>query len=54
MFTRFAGDPGAGRRYREVILEPGGTRDGMDLLRAFLGREPEIAAFLREIGLTES
>ena len=41
----------AGRRYRETILEAGGTRDGVDLLRAFLGREPSMEPFLREIGL---
>lgn len=51
MFTRFESDPGAGRDYRRVILEPGGTRDGSELLREFLGREPRNDAFLREIGL---
>ncbi|MGE3960334.1 MAG: M3 family metallopeptidase [Dehalococcoidia bacterium] len=52
MYTRFAdGDPTAGADYRRVILEAGGTRDGMDLVRDFLGREPQNAAFLRDIGL---
>ena len=52
MYTRFeGGDPGAGADYRRVILEAGGTRDGDDLIREFLGREPNNAAFLRDIGL---
>jgi len=40
-----------GRDYRRAILEAGGTEDGDVLVRAFLGREPSNAAFLREIGL---
>ena len=44
-------DPDAGADYRRVILEAGGTRDGDDLIREFLGREPNNAAFLRDIGL---
>lgn len=46
-----AGDEAVGRHYRTTILEAGGTVDGADLLRAFLGREPSTAPFLREIGL---
>jgi thimet oligopeptidase len=53
MFTRFQqeDDLTVGRNYRRHILEPGGSRDGADLLRAFLGRDPSNEAFLREIGL---
>jgi len=51
MYTRFEVDPEAGADYRRVILESGGMRDGGDLLREFLGREPRNDAFLREIGL---
>ena len=53
MFTRFQAEDDAqvGRDYRRLILEMGGTRDGVDLLRDFLGREPSNEAFLREIGL---
>ena len=47
-----ADDEAVGRRYRRTILEAGGTQDGAALLRAFLGREPSTAPFLREIGLT--
>ncbi|GIW13943.1 MAG: oligopeptidase A [Tepidiforma sp.] len=41
-----------GRRYRETILERGGSVDGNQLVRDFLGREPNNEAFLRGLGLT--
>lgn len=44
-------DPVVGARYRRIILEAGGTRDGMDLLCDFLGREPSPQAFLRKLGI---
>lgn len=40
-----------GMRYREEIYEKGGTIDGDELLRNFLGREPSNASFLKELGL---
>lgn len=40
-----------GRRYRETILERGGSVDGQQLVRDFLGREPNSDAFLRGLGL---
>ncbi len=55
MFSRFdeegVTDPKVGAEYRRAILEAGGTRDGLELLRAFLGREPSNAAFLRKLGI---
>jgi len=54
MYTMFDGSDleGQGRRYRELILERGGMVDGADLVRDFLGREPETGAFLADLGLT--
>ncbi len=44
MFERFKDlgmlDPEAGAYYRRMILARGGTMDGMDLVREYLGREP--------------
>ncbi|GIU92818.1 MAG: oligopeptidase A [Acidimicrobiia bacterium] len=55
MFSRFEEegylDPRVGREYREKILERGGTRDGIELLRDFLGREPNHRAFLANLGI---
>jgi len=44
-------NPEMGKRYRDKILAPAGTRDAMDLLVDFLGREPHQEAFLIHIGL---
>jgi Zn-dependent oligopeptidase len=55
MFSRFEAEgvtsPAVGAAYRREILEPNGARDAIELLRAFLGREPSSAAFLRELGI---
>ncbi|HEY2255307.1 MAG TPA: M3 family metallopeptidase [Variovorax sp.] len=43
-----------GRRYREAILEAGGSRSAMDSFKAFRGREPQLDALLRHQGMTEA
>ena len=44
-------NPEVGRRYREAILEAGGSRSAMDNFKAFRGREPQIDALLRHQGM---
>jgi len=55
MFSVFANEgilsPAVGRRYRDEVLARGYSRDAIDHLRAFLGREPSSDAFLAELGL---
>ncbi len=51
-------DPAAvsatGRRFRDTVLALGGSRDPMDVFRAFRGREPSTAALLRQAGLARA
>ena len=55
MFSRFSREgvlsPAVGADYRREVLEPNGSRDAEDLVRAFLGREPSNAEFLRLRGM---
>ena len=44
-------DPVTGARYREEILEMGGSRPAAESFKAFRGREPSIDALLRHGGL---
>lgn len=44
-------DPEAGRAFRENILEKGGSREPIELFRAFRGREPRIEALLEQSGI---
>ncbi|CAN7384171.1 M3 family metallopeptidase [Acidovorax sp. LjRoot129] len=43
-----------GRRYREAILEAGGSRPAMESFKAFRGREPNLDALLRHQGMAEA
>ena len=55
-FEETMGDDGlpsleTGRRYREAILEAGGSRPAMESFKAFRGREPSMDALLRHQGM---
>ena len=41
-----------GRRYRQAILESGGSRPAMESFKAFRGREPQLDALLRHQGMS--
>ncbi len=40
-------DPELGRKYVEEVLEPGGSKDALELVEGFLGRAPDNRAFER-------
>ena len=46
--------PETGRRYREAILEAGGSRPALESFKAFRGREPNLEALLRHQGMASS
>lgn len=49
VFAQGPMNPQAGAKYRKEILEPGGGRDEMDSLKAFLGRAPSSEAFEKSL-----
>jgi thimet oligopeptidase len=55
MFTRFEREgvlnAAVGKEYRDKILAPGSTKEEIDMVRDFLGREPNNQAFLKELGI---
>jgi len=57
MFSVFAEEgilsPEVGMRYRDEVLARGYSRDAIEHLRAFLGREPSSDAYLEHLGLLE-
>jgi thimet oligopeptidase len=54
LFSVFAAegidDPATGRRFRQEILAPGGSREPQELVREFLGRPVQYEAFYEELG----
>jgi oligopeptidase A len=58
-FEETAGTSGSpsvetGRKYRQAILEAGGSRSAMESFKAFRGREPQLDALLRHQGMAEA
>lgn len=54
MWSRFEANPmdtDIAAEYRRSVLAPGGTCDALDMVKEFLGREPNGAAFLKHLGL---
>ncbi|MFZ3116725.1 MAG: M3 family metallopeptidase [Variovorax sp.] len=51
-----SGEPSieTGRKYRQAILEAGGSRTAMESFKAFRGREPQLDALLRHQGMSEA
>jgi thimet oligopeptidase len=47
-------DENAGMRYRKKLLEPGSTKDALELLEDFLGEKPNPDYFLQEKGLSKT
>ena len=45
-------DIDTGRRYRQAILEAGGSRTALESFKAFRGREPSLDALLRHQGMS--
>lgn len=56
-FSRFEEEgvfnPETGKAFYDSILTQGGSKDAMDLFKAFRGREPTIDALLRHTGILE-
>jgi oligopeptidase A len=44
-------NPETGKAFRETVLALGGSREAMDVFKAFRGREPQVEALLRSCGL---
>ena len=58
-FEETAGNNGlpnaeTGRKYRQAILEAGGSRPAMESFKAFRGREPQLDALLRHQGMADN
>ena len=42
-----------GMKYRKLILEPGGAKDHLTMVKDFLGREPNSEALLKDLGVND-
>jgi oligopeptidase A len=52
MLANGSPDPATGHKYREAILEAGGSRSAMESFKAFRGREPSLDALLKHQGMS--
>jgi Zn-dependent oligopeptidase len=46
-------DKATGLKYRDIILANGSSRDELEMVKEFLGREPSQDAFFKAIGLSQ-
>lgn len=46
-------NPETGLRYRQMVLDKGGSVDEAKMVAAFLGREPNSDAYLEAIGVED-
>jgi metallopeptidase MepB len=53
LFERDPMNPVAGLRYRRIVLEKGGSENGLKLLEDLLGRKPDVLAFHKGLGLDQ-
>jgi Zn-dependent oligopeptidase len=44
-------NPEVGLRFRKQVLAPGGSQEPLDLVKTFLGREPNSKALVESLGL---
>ena len=55
MFSIFESEgmmnPEIGQHYRQTILEAGGTKEPLVLVKEFLGRKPNNKAFVKSLGV---
>lgn len=54
-YSKFKKDPldsKVGVEYKTKVIGPGGSRDAMESLKDFLGREPSNVAFMEELGVS--
>ncbi len=55
MFSKFEEngvmDQETGKRYRREVLSKGASKDELEMVKSFLGREPNEKAFLKSLGL---
>ena len=41
-----------GKRFRRIVLAKGGIQDEIGMMKEYLGREPKMDAFCKELGIS--